>query len=68
MRLGGDARYTYPAGIADAGTSLLGFPASINNTDMVPFSAKRRARTHPAVPPLFFCQYFGRFGLYCEAE
>ena len=50
--LGTDIRQTNPAGIADAGTASLDGPASTRRIDRSEFSARRPAKTQPAVPPL----------------
>lgn len=49
-----DEGQTNPAGIADADNVSLGGPASIRSIDRSGFSARRPARTQPAVPPLRF--------------
>ena len=43
---------TYPAGIADAGTSSNGEPASTSRIEPAPASARRPAITQPALPAL----------------
>ena len=43
---------TNAAGITDAGTASLGGPASTRSIDRSWFSARRPAKTQPAVPPL----------------